>query len=114
MKYNTKDVYFGCVTFNVSKNDIWRAGTEAFVKNGDKYVSIKSKKNLELNEYKPDTEEYLTVSELYPMIDMMKDKTEIPEEVSSRLISLYLTKHKINKHAELNRINRNVEQSKTK
>ena len=101
MKYNTKDVYFGCVTFNVSKGDFWRGNTEAFLKNGDKYLSIKSKTRLELYEYEANTEKYLTVSELYPIVNMMKDKQEIPETISDRLINLYLVKHRFNKQKEM-------------
>lgn len=114
MKYNTKDIYFGCITFNAEENGIWRAGTEAFVKNGEKYIKIKSKNNAGLVEYIPGTDEYLTVSELYPIVNMMKGKTDIPEEISTSLINLYLMKHKINKKAELNRINRRSVDSRTK
>lgn len=101
MKYKTKDIYFGCVTYNVSKNDFWRTTAEPFLKKDDKYLSLKSKKQLELTEYKKGTNEYLTVSELYPIIDMMKNKSEIPEEISDRLIKLYLIKHKIEKRKYL-------------
>lgn len=114
MKYNTNDVYFGCITFNAEENGIWRTGTEAFIKKGDKYIKIKSKNNVELTEYIQGGDEYLTVSELYPIVNMMKNKPNIPEKISDNLINLYLMKHRINKNSELKRINTRLEQTRTK
>lgn len=114
MNYNTKDIYFGCVTYNVSKDNFWKTDTEAFLKSGDKYLSLKPRVKLELNEYKSGTNEYLTVSELYPIVDMMTDKPEIPEKISGRLVNLYLMKHKLEKRRQMKRVRCYPPQSKTK
>lgn len=114
MNYKTKDIYFGCVTYNVSKDNFWKTDPEVFCKNNDKYLSLKSRKKLELTEYKKGTDKYLTVSELYPIVDMMKDKTEIPVQISDRLINLYLMKHKLDKRRKMKRARCIPSQSKTK
>lgn len=107
MKYNTRDVYFGYPTYNVvdmkynvNEYDFWSTAAEAFLKKGDKYIRIKDKTEQELCPYYSDAKDYLTVSGLEPIVNMMNDKKEIPEEISSSLINLYLFKYKINKNRE--------------
>lgn len=100
MKYDTKNVYFGCVTYNVSKGNVWKTNPEPFLKEEDKYIRINLKNANELIEYKSDSDKYVTVSDLYPLTNMMEDKEEIPEKIGGLLINLYLIKYRMQKHKQ--------------
>ena len=102
--YNTKDVYFGCLTYNTGKEGFFKTGAEAFIKTKeDNYLRLKAKNEIKLNEFSAGTEEYLTVSDLFPMIDMMGNK-KIPDTVSESVINLYLLKHKLFGRKEIKNI----------
>ena len=97
MEYNTKEIYFGKPTFNTGEDGYYRTAFRSFVKQGDKYLTIKEFTNgnkVLLKEYTRNTSEYLTVSELCPITMEMNGK-EIPETISEGIIDLYLLKHKV-------------------
>ena len=57
-------------------------------------MRINGKKDEKINEYTPETNEYITVSNIFPIVDVMSGKKEIPEKISRTMINLYLMKYK--------------------
>lgn len=95
MKYNTKEVYFGIPTYKVSEGDYWTTKPEVFLKRGDKYLRVASKNLSELEKFSVGTNQYVSVSNLCPILNLIDDKKQIPEQISGMSIGLYLMKYKI-------------------
>lgn len=110
MKYNTKEIYFGVPTYQVSDGDFWRTKPEVFLKKEDKYLRVSSKNNAEVEKFSRETTKYVTVSNLCPLVSLMSDKKEIPEQISGMLVNLYLTKYKIQLNQKVEK--RNIGESK--
>ncbi len=95
MKYNTEDIYFGVLVCNTYKDGFYFTGTEPFIKEGENlYRKMRSKNKLVVTPFSSDTQDYMTVANLYPIVNMM-DKDKIPTKISESKINLYLLKHKL-------------------
>ena len=94
--YNTTDIYFGQSTYNAYPDGYFKTSPEAFVKTVDqegkeKYKKLKGKGSV--SAYIKDTPDYLSVSDLVCLDDLVPQEKR-DSVVSVRIINLYLLKYK--------------------
>lgn len=94
MKFDPKKVYFGCLTYNAKKDGFYYSSPETFIETEDGYLRLNSKSNDILKSFYEGTEEYLTVSNLFPMVNLMNEN-KISSAVSEHIISWYLLKYRL-------------------
>lgn len=88
--YNSNSIYFGNLIYN-TEDGYFFSRTECFEKDGEneyKYLGDDSK----FKEFIPETPEAITVANLFPLSNILKDK-----EVTKTMINLYKIKYVLSK-----------------
>lgn len=93
-----RNIYFGRLTYNTYSDGYYVTSIEAFEKfitdsEEIMYRKIKAP-NKKFKKYVPNTNEYLTVSELCPLTALI-DEEKHNKPMSIKMINLYLLKHQV-------------------
>lgn len=94
--YNTKDVYFGHLKFDAGKDGFYHSAVEVFIKSDESYVKLNSKYKQRYKEFSNNNDFYVTVSDLFPLVNMIP-KEKLTDTISTGRIKLYLLKYKLTK-----------------
>lgn len=91
MKRDANKIHFGCLTFNMNGDGLYRCAPEYFEKLDDgRYRRIR--RDQILKPYIEGTTEYLTASELYPLTGLNPNKRDT--QIGEVIMKLYLLKYK--------------------